>query len=407
MSLPINVHDEFPGRRSLTYLDTAARGLLPARSRQAAEAFLELRVLGTARKDDMFACVERCRSTFANLINCSPDEIAITKNVSEGVNTVAAALRLEAGANVVVCPSLEHPANIFPWYNLARLNGVEVREVDAPGGRLDAARMIAAMDHRTKAMAVSEVSFSPGLRSDLGALSAACRTRDVFLLVDGAQSVGMMHTDVEAEGFDGLAVSTQKGLLGAYGMGFLYVRRAWAERMRPVYLSRFGVDLGKSNEAARGAADAPLAPGARRFDVGNYNYESAVIVDASLSLIRQIGTRAIEAHIVSLSHALARGLISLQLPVAGGEPGRHIGPIVCVGRHGAGGHDTTDDPELASLHSALTDAGVRLSVRQGMLRFSFHLFNTATDVERVLDIVRGWQVKTARLANASLPQRAM
>lgn len=404
MALPIDIDLEFPGRR-VTYLDTAARSLLPVRSRRASEALLEQRMLGTTRKDDMFACVERARAAFARLINCSPDEIAITKNVSDGVNAAALALGMAAGDNVIVCPALEHPANIFPWYNLARRSGVEVREIAADGDRLDPARAIAALDYRTKAVALSIVSFSPGLRTDITLLAEACSERGVFLLVDGAQSVGVLHTDVESPRIDALAVSTQKGLLGPYGMGFLYVRRTWAERMRPVYLSRFGVDLGKTHEAARGAADAPFAAGARRFDVGNYNYEAAAIADASLALIEEVGTPAIERHVVRLSHGLARGLLALGLPVAGGNPGGHLGSIVSVGRHGAGGHDSTDDIEMNSLHKALMESGVRMSVRQGMLRFSFHLFNTEADVARVLQVVQIWQQCTVGKRAAAPAQR--
>ena len=390
MALNIDLDGEFPGARRATYLDTAARSLLPASSRAAALAMLDHRMQGTANKDMMFATVERTRAAFAKLIGAEADEIAITKNISEGVNIVASSLPIGAGDNVIVCPDVEHPANIYPWYNLTRRLGVEVRAVPARDGQIDAQAFTAALDRRTRAVALSIISFSPGLRADLTAIADACRTHDVFLFVDGAQSVGILHTDVEALGIDGLAVSTQKGLLGPYGMGFLYVRQNWAERMMPVYLSRFGVDLGRTHEAARGGADAPLMAGARRFDVGNYNYEAAVIADRSLALLASIGTEAIERHVVGLAHALAERLYALGLPVAGGRPGPHLGPIVCVGRHGAGGHDSTEDVAMASLHRAVVEADVSMSVRQGMLRFSFHLFNTERDVERVVGVARAW-----------------
>ena len=60
---------------------------------------------------------------------------------------------------------------------------------------------------------------------------------------------------------DALAVSTQKGLLALYGMGFLYVRREWADKMQPAYLARFGVDLGDAHEAALGDTSFKLAAG--------------------------------------------------------------------------------------------------------------------------------------------------
>ena len=111
----------------------------------------------------------------------------------------------------------------------------------------------------------------------------------MLLLVDAAQSVGVQHTDVRASNIDALAVSTQKGLLALYGMGFLYVRREWAERLQPAYLARFGVDLGDAHEASLGGYDYKLAPGARRFDLGNYNFLATAAVDASMTAAPRMG----------------------------------------------------------------------------------------------------------------------
>jgi cysteine desulfurase/selenocysteine lyase len=274
-------------------------------------------LLGAADKPAMFATVERARQRFAGLINAQASEIAITKNVSEGLNIIGAALPWRAGDNVVLCRELEHPNNIFPWANLKRRLGIEIRDVRARDGRLAAEDVIVAIDGRTRLVTLCEVSFSPGLRADIKTIGKVTRARDIFLLVDGAQSVGIVHTDVEDAGIDGLAVSTQKGLLGLYGMGFLYCRQSWAERLSPVYLARFGVDLGATHEAARGGDDFCLMPDARRFDLGNYNFPAAAGVEASLALLERIGTRAIEAHVSRLARRLASGLDQLGFRIAG------------------------------------------------------------------------------------------
>ena len=120
-------------------------------------------------------------------------------------------------------------------------------------------------------------------------------------------------------------MSTQKGLLGIYGMGFLYCRQSWAERLNPVYLARFGVDLGATHEAARGGDDFRLMPDARRFDLGNYNFAAAAGVDVSLATLDRIGTRNIEAHVTRLARRLASGLDQLGFPVAGGGSGAKLG----------------------------------------------------------------------------------
>jgi cysteine desulfurase/selenocysteine lyase len=388
-TLAIDAVAEFPGIAAGPYLDTAARGLLPRSAHAAITASLESVLLGAADKSAMFATVERARERFAGLINAQPGEIAITKNVSEGLNIIGAALPWRPGDNVVVCRELEHPNNVFPWANLKRRLGIEIKDVRARNGQLQAEDVIAAIDDRTRLVAMCEVSFSPGLRADIKSIGKVTRARDVFFLIDGAQSVGVMHTDVKEASIDGLAVSTQKGLLGLYGMGFLYCRQAWAERLNPVYLARFGVDLGATHEAARGGDDFRLMPDARRFDLGNYNFAAAAGVDVSLGLIERIGTRAIEAHVTRLARRLASGLAQLGFSVAGGQAGEQLAGIVSIGRHGAGGHDSSNDPDTQRLAERLVRSGVRLSVRQGMVRLSFHLYNSEGDVDHVLEVARG------------------
>jgi cysteine desulfurase / selenocysteine lyase len=388
-SIDLDVASEFPGTRAGPYLDTAARGLLPRTAHAAIIACLDSVLLGRVEKNAMFASVERARERFARLINARAGEIAITKNISEGLNIIAAALPWRAGDNVVICRELEHPNNIFPWAGLKRRLGIEIRNVPARAGRLLAEDVITAVDDRTRSVTLCEVSFSPGLRADITAISKITRARDIFFLVDGAQTAGIVHTDVAASGIDGLAVSTQKGLLGIYGLGFLYCRQHWAERLNPVYLARFGVDLGATHEAARGDDDYRLMPDARRFDVGNYNFAAAAGVEVSLALLDRIGTRTIEAHATRLARRLASGLDQLGFPVAGGGSGENLANIVSIGRHGAGGHDSSEDAQTQKLADTLKRSGVRLSVRQGMVRLSFHIYNDDSDVDHVLEVARG------------------
>jgi len=381
---------EFPGAANGLYLSSCTRGLLPASARDALVQHLETRMDGSTDKAGMFETIERVRRNFAALIKADADEIAITKNVSEGLSMLANALPWQPGDNVVVCLDLEHPNNLYPWYNLREREGIEVRAIPAQGGHIPADAMIGAIDDRTRLVTVATVSFSPGFRTDVAPIGQACRERGIFLLADGVQSVGILDMDVDALGIDGLAVSTQKGLLGLYGFGFAYCRREWAEQLKPLYLARFGVDLGDAHEAAKGTDQYALMPGARRFDLGNYNYPGAIACEQSLKLILSIGTPAIEGHVMALSHRLAQGLSDLGLPVAGGEPGPHLGSIVCVGGFGEGGHDSTEDPRMAALYEHLTANGVALTIRQGMLRMAFHVYNTENQVERVVALCRAF-----------------
>ena len=378
---------DFPATERWTYLDVAARCVFPRCVREAMDKHLDHRMLDGADKPKLFTLIEETRGRFATLVHGDPDEITFTKNVSEGLNMVAAGLDWRPGENVILCPELEHPNNIYAWLNLRRL-GVEVRAVPARAGAISAEEMLTRADARTRAITVSSVTFAPGFRTDLDRLGRACRERGIMFVVDAAQSVGVLATDVRRSCIDALSVSTQKGLLGLYGMGFLYCRREWAERMQPAYLARFGVDLGDAHEASMGGFDYRLQPSARRFDLGNYNFLAAAAANASIQYLLEWGSAAIETYVVGLAHTLARGILELGLPVCGGAPGPHLAHIVSVGELGAGGHDSTEDPRFAALYKHLTENRVRLSIRRGILRFSLHLHNTLRDVERVLDLMK-------------------
>lgn len=377
----------FPALGRWTYMDVAARGVLSNEVRAALDAHLDDRMLnGATSKDAFFELIERARGRFAQLIGADADEIAYTKNISEGLNIIATGLHWHRGDNVVLCPDLEHPNNVYAWLNLRRY-GVEVRAIASRGGHIPIDELVSRMDARTRIATVSTVSFAPGFRTDVETLGKACRERDVLLLVDAAQSVGVQHTDVRASNIDALAVSTQKGLLSLYGMGYLYCRREWAERMEPAYLARFGVDLGDAHEASIGGDEYKLARGARRFDLGNYNFLATAAVDASIRQLLAWDTRRIEPYVRGLTHALARGFLELGLPVVGGEPGPHLTKIVTVGAMSAD-HYGTGDARYNRLYEHLIENRVRLSIRRGMLRFSLHVYNNMDDVARVLDLTR-------------------
>jgi cysteine desulfurase/selenocysteine lyase len=376
----------FPALGRWTYMDVAGRSVLSREVRAALDAHLDERMMNGADKPRLFALVERVRARFAELIGADAGEVAYTKNVSEGLNMVASGLDWQPGDNVVLCPELEHPNNVYAWLNLQRRH-VEVRMVPPRGGTIDPAAFIARMDARTRVATVSTVTFAPGFRTEVDALGEVCRRRDILLLVDAAQSVGVLHTDVRASRIDALAVSTQKGLLALYGMGFLYCRREWAERMKPAYLARFGIDVGDAHEASIGDHAFTLGAGARRFDLGNYNYVATAAVDVSMQQLLGWGIREIERYVLRHAHALARGFLELGLPVAGGEPGPHLAHIVTVGAMRAA-HDGAGDERLQGLYEHLVANRVRLSMRRGMLRFSLHVYNDADDVARVLDLTR-------------------
>ncbi len=382
----------FPALQRGTFMNVAQRGLMAEPVRRVVADYAEARTGFGWSKADLFERTEATRARFARFIGASsPDEVAFAKNVSDGINMIAGSIPWRSGDNVVLCPELEHPANVFPWFNVRHRYGIELRTVEPRDGKIPIEELSEQIDARTRLVTVPTVSFSPGFVTDVGALSALCRDRGVPLLVDAAQSVGILHTDVEAMGIDALAVATQKGMVACYGMGFLYCRASFAETLSPASLARFGVALPEdAHETELTDADFRYAPGARRFDVGNYNYLGVLAAECALETLEAVGTEVIDDHVRGLARALAGGLHDLGLPVCGGAPQGDLGHIVAVGQSGGGRHDTVDDPAMQRLYAYLTEHDVHFSVRKGVLRFSLHGYNSQEDVDRVVGLAREW-----------------
>ncbi|MEC9015481.1 MAG: aminotransferase class V-fold PLP-dependent enzyme [Gemmatimonadota bacterium] len=380
----------FPGASGQVYLDVSARGLMPEPVSAAVDQHIHTRMHYGGDKDELRAEVERARHAFADLVNSSVNEIAITKNVSEGLNLFAASLPWEAGDNVLVCPELEHPNNIYLWFNLARSKGIEVRTIPADEGRMPVAAMGDALDERTRVVTMPSISFAPGFLTDVKSLALAAKQVGALTLVDAAQSIGAIDTDVRDLGIDALAVATQKCLFSLYGFGFLYVRREVAESLVPIHVARYGIDLGDAHETAFTEDELKYQPGALRFDLGNYNYLGATAAATALDLLAGWGMKNVEAHVCGLASELATGLLELGLPVAGGSPGSHLAHIVSVGESGGGRHYSADDPAMNSLYDHLVAAGIKLSIRSGVLRLSIGVYNQSVDIEHVIKAARSW-----------------
>ena len=390
-----SLRSHFPGATGSTYFDTASRGLVPAEAKALIDEQIDYRIRGDIQKPKMFDTIDRVRNLYAGLICAAPHEIAFTKNVSEGLNIVAAGLPWKPGENVVLCPQLEHPSNIYPWLNLKSRTGIEVKAVKSTDGHMPVEAMIKAINNKTRVVTCSFVTFAPGLRTDIQKLAEYCGKRDILLLVDAAQGVGILDIDVGKTPISAMSVSTQKGLLGLYGMGFLYVREKWAERIEPPFLSRFSVDLGSAHEATGGNDNYALMPGARRFEIGNYNFLAATAVEPGLSMVNRASTASIEKHVLALTERMMNGLQKIGLPVFSPEPGIHRGHIVAIGDAIGAQHDSTDNPAMQSLYNALSGDGIRLTIRRGLLRVACHFYNNNDDVDRLLDVARHWSSKNA------------
>jgi selenocysteine lyase/cysteine desulfurase len=261
-----------------------------------------------------------------------------------------------------------------------------LRFVASEAGRVGVERYLEALGPRTRVVAVSHVQFLSGFRVDLEPLGRACRERGILFFVDAIQSLGVVPLDVEELGVSALAVDGRKWLMGPPGCGFLYVAPDWLNRLSPSVAGAWSVTDPEELMQYRDWIDAEgqldllprLAPGARRLESGFPNVIGAAGLDAALQLGESIGRERIGKHIADLVRQLAAGLESAGLQVWGARSAAERAGIVTF---------ATATSPLELFHE-LSRQGFSLSVREGMLRASPHVYNSSAEVERLLSALR-------------------
>ncbi len=385
------IRTEFAGLRG-TYLDVAARGPLPASAGQDSMSVLRAQMEGTVAKDEWLALVDSVRAQVAELLGAQITEIAFTKNTSEGLNIVGSGLRLNPGDQIVVATQVEHPNNVFPWLWQALERGAEVISVvPGPDEYLEEA-IIRHIGPRTRLVAVTAVDFGTGRRTDLTSIGEVCRARGAFLLVDAAQSSGVLVEDMTRLPVDGWATAVQKGLLGPYGMGLLYINREWTDRIRPMSLARFSVELKAGHEAAGPEDGWRLRDGAGRHEVGNYNYVALAALRASLAFLRRIGPSAVEQRSIAAANHLRAAAERLDIPLLK-VPQGYQSHILAIAERQEEGHDRSEVAWINDLSATLTRDGVAHSVRRGAVRLATHVHVLPEVLERAVASLEGWRRK--------------
>jgi selenocysteine lyase/cysteine desulfurase len=365
------VRGDFPAASRMLYLDAAHQTPLANSVRAALEAFLAESSEDGGPKQMWLDRVERVRERVARFMGAGADELAFTKNTSEGLNMVANALPLRAGDNVLMIEG-DHPNNAYAWLNLAR-KGVEVRFVKLAAAVADAAVFVPHIDARTRAISLSHVTFHAGQRNDIGGIGRLCRERGLYLVVDAMQSLGVLRVDVKALGISALAAGCHKGLLVPQGLGLLYVDRD-LRGLEPAYLAMAGLAHPPADLIAN-PMDLALRAGAGRFEMGNLNLLAIHALDAALALIADVGQDRIEEHVLQLGDYLIGRLDQLGIALAGPRA------------RGERAHIYVLRLAVDEWLDYLAAARVRVSPERDGLRVSFGMFNTRADVDRLADIL--------------------
>src|ERR1700684_3386310 len=284
---------EFPVLQRKTYLNSGSYCALANEVRAAFDAYMEDRLLVGANWDVWVMKNESVRALVAELLHAAPDEIAVTASVSAGLNALASALQFSGVRNKVVVSDFEFPTNAQIWHAQEPRGARVVHVPPAADGYIPLENFARAIDEQTQLVAITHVCFRNGAKLDIPGIVRLARAKGAMVLLDCYQSVGSLDIDVKALDLDFAAGGMLKYLLGAAGIGFLYVR---GDRVEPRWPTNSGWFAQRDIAAMDITANRP-APNARRFEAGTPAVVNCYAAEAGLRMLLRVTTPAVERRI--------------------------------------------------------------------------------------------------------------
>jgi cysteine desulfurase / selenocysteine lyase len=362
-----------------TYLNAAAQCPLPRVAVQAAAQAVEWKKFPhTIPEDVYFDLPNRIRTSLATLIGGAAEEIAITTGTTSGLAAVAAGIDWKPGDEVLIARG-EFPAHFTTWIPMQARCGLKVIVVEPRERFLTANDFIAHIGPRTRLVSTSLVRFDDGVRLDAARMARACHDAGALLLLDSAQCAGAMPIDIRALGADFLTASGYKWLLSPYGTGFFWARAELIEQMRPGPFYWMALeDAEKFHTLSTGVYK--ISKGARRWDSPETaSFTNLASMEASLALLLRIGVETVWEHTRRLTALMIDRLPRDRFVLASPACADARGAYACLAPR--------KQEKTAQLFEKLRAAQIFVSLREGALRISPHLYNSERDIDRLLAVL--------------------
>jgi cysteine desulfurase/selenocysteine lyase len=361
--------EQFPVTEKLIYLNHAAVSPL---SKPSAEAMRWLatdgELYGSLHYDQWMAAYEGLRQVTAAMIHAHRDEIAIVKNTSEGIATIAMGIDWKAGDRVVVFDE-EFPANLYPWQKL-EAKGVKLQRLSV----YDPLEKVEEACRGARLLALSFVQYLSGYRADLTAVGEICHRHGVFYFVDAIQGMGAFPLDVRASHIDALAADGHKWLTGPEGCGVLYVRREVQDQVEPVEFGWTNV----AKYADYSSRDMSLRSDAGRYEPGTLSTIGIYGLLAAMKLLLDAGIERIADAVQGLGDRLSEAAQKKGYEIMGQRTAATGAGIVTIRKAGV-------DARMVVKH--LRDQGVIAAPRQGWTRLSPHFYISPDEIDRVSEML--------------------
>lgn len=316
---------------------------------------------------------EDARTRLAAQLGVTADELAIVRNTSEANNIIVHGMPLGAGDEVLLWDQ-NHPSNAVAWDVHAERHGFAVKRLSVPGSAKSAEEVVnafvAEVSRRTKVVSVTHISNTSGTHLPAAALCRALHAKDPALHVhlDGAQTWGVLDTDLSELDCDSFSASAHKWYMGPREVGLLYVRERHIAKLWPNCVS-----------VPWGGSTAPEVTGARRFEAFGQRDDAAIaaLLEA-VAFHERLTPAAIERVASQRAKRLREGLSDLDVDFVSPLNEPFTSNVVILAA------PPQNRSEL--VQRVLDDAGI-IVAGVGGLRMTPHVYNTEAHIDRMIEAV--------------------
>nr|MDO8135102.1 aminotransferase class V-fold PLP-dependent enzyme [Candidatus Njordarchaeum guaymaensis] len=370
--------EDFGPFENRVWLNAAGIGPMPRIAVEAAHETIAWSQTPSLASTEKFHDVPlELKRSLGQLINGEPQNIVLGNSASYGLHLWANGLPFKSGDEILLVKG-DFPATILPWLAL-RNKGVIVREIQPEGHVLSADDLRRSITESTRVLCATWVDSFTGFALDVEAIGRLCRENGIQFLLNATQGLGARQLDVSKTPIDGITSSGYKWLCGPYGTGFCWMQQDALESLQ--YNQAYWLVMQGDRDLDR-IRDYRIRNdvGAERYDVfGTANFFNFVPWTKSIEYLNTQGILQIQKHNDNLVETLTAGIDTKKYKVLSPRAGNQRTAIIVISHR--------EEKMNKTLFETLTKKGVDISLREGNLRLSPHLYNTSKDIDVALSIL--------------------
>ncbi len=319
--------------------------------------------------------------TISKFLNVDNDEIAITRNTTEGMNIIARSLLLKADDEVLLTRH-EHIGGAAPWIALQKDIGIKIKLIELDLSGKDNLRIIEEnLTEKTKVVSFSHVTCTTGMRLPAKEIVELCRNKGIYSCIDGAQAVGMIPVDLKDINPDFYSCSGHKWLFGPKGTGVLFINKSVIEQCSPVFAGAYTDSKFNLNSLIM-----EYRMTAQRAEYGTRNVPIILGLGSAIDFISTIGINNIIARSRKLVDHFRTELASLvpEFEILTPENPEYSASIVTIRKKDMDGLKICDKLRL---EKKMNLRGIYENNING-IRISFTIYNSIEEVDSLISALK-------------------